>query len=60
MIIKEISLRSYRNYDTLDLSFYPRLNVFLGEIEAIMKKRWLGGSRSLRESKGKSRNMIVP
>lgn len=31
MIIKEISLRSYRNYDTLDLSFSPRLNVFLGE-----------------------------
>ncbi|MBO0437284.1 DNA replication/repair protein RecF [Vagococcus fluvialis] len=31
MIIKEISLRSYRNYDTLDLLFSPRLNVFLGE-----------------------------
>lgn len=31
MIIKEISLRSYRNYDSLDLAFSPRLNVFLGE-----------------------------
>ena len=31
MNIKSISLRSYRNYDSLDLNFSPRLNVFLGE-----------------------------
>ena len=31
MNIEQISLRSYRNYDSLDLTFSPRLNVFLGE-----------------------------
>ncbi len=31
MIIENISLRSYRNYESLDLAFSPRLNVFLGE-----------------------------
>lgn len=31
MNIEKISLRSYRNYDSLDLVFSPKLNVFLGE-----------------------------
>lgn len=31
MNIEKISLRSYRNYDALDLKFSPKLNVFLGE-----------------------------
>ncbi|MFC6347326.1 DNA replication/repair protein RecF [Vagococcus carniphilus] len=31
MNIEKISLRSYRNYESLELDFSPKLNVFLGE-----------------------------
>ncbi|HCM88927.1 MULTISPECIES: DNA replication/repair protein RecF [Vagococcus] len=31
MIIETISLKNYRNYDTLDLKFSSKLNIFLGE-----------------------------
>ena len=31
MILKEIKLRQFRNYEALTLEFSPGINVFLGE-----------------------------
>ena len=31
MYIDHLALKNYRNYETLDLSFSPEINVFIGE-----------------------------
>lgn len=30
MILTDISINNFRNYDSLELDFHPKLNIFIG------------------------------